>query len=37
MNKRFVMKLAVTVATMGVVTLLQGCYQEEDDLVLRMA
>src|ERR1017187_5432544 len=37
MNKRFVVKLAVTVATLTVVTLLQGCYQEEDSLVLSMA
>jgi len=37
MSKRLVVKLAVTVAVLGAMTLLQGCGEEEDGLVLRMA
>ena len=37
MSKQFAVKLAVTVAALGVVTLLQGCYQEEDSLLLSTA
>jgi hypothetical protein len=37
MSKRLVVKLAVTVAVLGAMTLLQGCDEEEDGLVLRIA
>jgi hypothetical protein len=37
MSKRLVVKLAVTVAVLGAMTLLQGCGEEEDGLVLRFA
>jgi len=37
MSKRLVVKLAVSVAVLGAMILLQGCDEEEDGLVIRMA
>ena len=37
MSKRLVVKLAVTVAALGAMTLLQGCYEEEDGVVVSYA
>ncbi|MGO8926330.1 MAG: hypothetical protein ACLQU3_05500 [Limisphaerales bacterium] len=37
MSKRLVVKSALTVAVLGAMTLLQGCGEEEDGLVLRIA
>jgi hypothetical protein len=37
MSKRLVVKLAVTVAALGAMTLLQGCYEEEDGMVVSFA
>jgi hypothetical protein len=37
MRKRLVVKLAVTVAALGAMTLLQGCYEEEDGMVVSFA
>jgi hypothetical protein len=37
MSKRLVVKLALTVAVLGAMTLLQGCGEEVDGLTLRMA
>jgi len=37
MRKRLVLKMAVMVAALGAMTLLQGCGEEEDGLVLRFA
>jgi hypothetical protein len=37
MSKRLVVKLAVTVAALGAMTLVQGCYEEEDGMVVSFA
>ena len=37
MSKRLVLKLAVMVASVGVMTLLQGCGEEESSVVFRFA
>ncbi len=37
MSKRLVRKLAVTTATLGVASVLQGCVEQEDPLVLNSA
>jgi hypothetical protein len=37
MSKRLVVKLGVTVAVLGAMTLLQGCNEEEDGVLIRFA